>query len=322
MDDWTPRRRRIVLDRYLSIGRKVVAAKLAKEWGCAERTIRRDLQRMHDVEKLPVKYDPNEQVWRYTKPVVSIEPTLISEEDRRALLFSLQASSQLENTPVCEQTRRLYKAFLATLPPERVTQFEQMMECVRFTGPRLPTIKPDIWTVLLLCLEAHETMRMTYTGGYSGITSDRDVDPYGLIMRDRHWILVAYCHQMKEVLTFSLYRIANASGTDRPFKPRAQFMEGYLAYAFDGVVSTGEKMKVVLRIRKDAPLFIADRIWSDNESRTRDRQGRTLVTFQTTAVFAVEREVRAADGWIELLKPAESRKQLRATCQAIAAAHR
>jgi len=322
MSAMTPQQRRISLDRHLSHGRKVVAAKLAKEWGCAERTIRRDLLRMRDVDKLPIEYDPVEQNWRYTQPVVGIQPTLVSEEDRRALLFSLQASAQLENTPVCEQTRRLYKDLLATLPTEKATQFEQMMGCVRFTGPSVPTIKPEVWAVLLLCLEAHETMHMTYTTGYAGKTTERDVDPYGLLMRDRHWILVAYCHLKEAVLTFALHRIAKASSTDKPFEPPERIMDEYLAEGFEGFVSTGKKAKVVLRIAKDAPPFIADRVWSDKESRTHDRQGRTLVRFVTTASWAVEREVQAANGYVEMLKPADNRSSVRENALAVAAAHR
>lgn len=322
MSDLTPHQRRTALHRYLARGRKVVAAKLAEQWGCAERTVRRDLRRMRDVEGLPVAYDPIDQVWRYTQPVVAIEPTLVSEVDRRALLFSLQASAQFESTPVCKQTCRLYQSLLATLAPERATKFERMMACVRFTGPSLPTIEPDDWSVILLCLEAHETMHLTYTGGYDGTTVDRDLDPYGLMMRDRHWILVGYCHLRKGVLTFALHRIAKASTTDQSFKPPARFMDEYLADAFDGFASTGDKATVVLRIRKDAPLFVADRVWSENESRTRDRQGRALVTFKTAALFMVEREVRADAGWVELLKPAESRKRLRESGRAVGEAHR
>jgi len=273
------------------------------------------------VEKLPIEYDPVEQVWRYRQPVVGIEPTLVSEADRRAILFSLQGASQLENTPFCEQARRMYKTLLASLPPESATQFEQLMARVRFTGPRLPTIASDVWDVMLLCLEAHDTMHMTYTGGINGTTADRDIDPYGLMMRDRHWILVGYCHLRKQVLTFAVHRITKASTTDRPFELPPRFMDDYLANAFDGFSSTDGVTTVVLRIKKDAPLFIADRLWSENESRTRDRHGRTMVTFDTSALFMVEREVRADGGWVEVLKPVESRMRLRGTGQAVAAAH-
>jgi predicted DNA-binding transcriptional regulator YafY len=322
MTDLTQQQRRTELHRLLSLGRKVVASELAKQMGCAERTIRRDLLKMRDVERLPVEHDPVAQTWRYTRPVVEIPAMLVTAEDRRVLLFSLQAAAQFEDTPVCGQIRRLYQALLETLPPERITQFERMMKSVRFTGPRTPAIKKSVWDVVLLSLEARETMSITYTDGYYGSTGDREVDPYGLVMRDRHWTLVAYCHRRQEVLTFALHRIAEALSTDKSFVVPADFMDGYLADSFDGTQSTGKKAKVILRIAKTAPKFIQEREWSDRESRTVDTQGNAIVEFHTAALFAVEREIRADEGWVELLEPGESRKRLRETANVVAHAHR
>ena len=54
-----------------------------------------------------------------------------------------------------------------------------------------------------MALEAHETLSITYTDGYYGSkTTARKIDPYGLLMRDRPWILVAYCHRKKVVMAF------------------------------------------------------------------------------------------------------------------------
>jgi len=322
MADLTQQQRRMELHRMLSRRSRVVASQLAKQWCCDERTVRRDLQAMRDVDHVPLEYDPLDQTWLYLGEVIQIHPILVSEEDRRALLFSLQATSQLDGTPVRGQIQRLYEALLATLPPEPAARFQRMMKSVRFTGPRTPHIKKEVWDSLLLCMEARKTVRVTYTDGYYGSTTQRELDPYGLIMRDRRWILVAYCHRRRGVLTFSLHRLADAQGTGTSFNMPKSFMDNYLADAFDGMQSTGTKVKVVLRIRNDAPKFVQDRQWSERESRLRDAQGRVVVRFQTAALFAVEREVRAEEGWVEILEPVESRERLRMAGIAIAKAHR
>jgi len=322
MTDLTPQQRRIELHRLLSRGATVVASQLAKRWKCNQRTIRRDLLAMRDVDGLHIEFDPLDQTWRYTGEVAEIPALLVSAEDRRALLFSLQSASQFEDTPVCAQIRHLYESLLATLPPERATRFQAMMQSVRFTGPSSPPIPKSIWDAVLLCLEAHETMHITYTDGYYGSTTQRDIDPYGLIVRNRSWILIAYCHRHQKVLTFSLPRITAAQSTDKTFTPPAGFMDQYLADAFDGLQSTGQTAKVVLRIAKDAPIYVRERPWSTNETRRQDDHGNTIVQFQTPALFAVEREVRAEAGWVELLEPAASRQNLHESGQALADAHK
>jgi hypothetical protein len=47
-------------------------------------------------------------------------------------------------------------------------------------------------------------------------------------------------------------------------------MDHVLTDAFDGLHSTGQKSRITLRIRKDAPRYVHERIWSDHESRTPD----------------------------------------------------
>jgi len=321
MAELTPQHRRRELHRLLSRQAKVVATQLAKQWHCSTRTVLRDLQNLRDVDGLPIEFNPIDQTWQYTHKVVEIDSLLIRDEDRRALLFSLQSASQLEDTPVCRQIRQLYQRLLATLPPERATSFQQMMQSVRFTGPQTPPIQKQVWNMVLLCLESHETLHITYTDGYHGSTTQRDIDPYGLTMRDRHWILVAYCHRHDKVLAFSLHRITDAQSTDRSFTMPNDFMDHYLSTAFDGLQSTGQTMKVVLQIAKDAPVYVHERSWSRHESRRQDAAGNTIVEFQTPALFVVEREVRAEAGWVQLLEPPESRENLHETGQAIADAH-
>ena len=314
--------RRTELHRMLKARRRVVAAHLAIAWERSEKTIRRDLEAMRDDLRLPIRYDPRDQTWRYTGEVAELEPMLVSGEDRRALLFSLAAAAQLEGTPVCGQIERLYRTMLSTLPPERATRFDQMIQCIRFTGPRTKQVPQPVWQVLLLCLEAGETVQITYTDGVYGSTTDRAVDPYGLIMSDRHWVLIAQCHRGNKVTPFSLARISTAQSTDRTFQVPAGFMDEYLKGAVKGYQSEGDKQVVKLRIHPDAPLYVRERIWNDEETRRVEPDQSIIVTFPATALFMVEREVRAEGSWVELLEPAESRKSLHREAQLMAKSHR
>ncbi len=112
----------------------------------------------------------------------------------------------------------------------------------------------------------------------------------------------AYCHKSKRTLTFSPHRISEIESTDKTFKPPADFMDGFLADAFDGMQSVGEKSQVKLRIGKDAPKFVHERVWSEREVRSTDKDGNTIVRFETPALFALEREILADAGWVENMK--------------------
>ena len=316
--EWTQEQRRFELRRLLSHEKPVVAKKLADAWGCNERTIRRDLLQMRDIGGLPITFNRKENFWYYTHQVDEIPAMLLKSEDRRAMLFSLRATAQLEDTPVCNQVQHIYEQLLATLPPERATDFKNMMKSVRFVGPSIKPVSKAIWDVVLLCLEARESMHIEYVDGLYESKTNRKVDPYGLIMRDRRWNLVAYCHYYKMILTFSLNRIISAVATDDSFKKPALSMDQFMADHFDGYQTTGEKLNFVLRIAADAPPYVRDRIWSENEKRTIDRAGNMIVKFKTAAIFAVEREVLANCPLVEIAEPESIRASVRGKVEQLA----
>ena len=296
--------------RRLQAGRPVVATLLASEWNCSPKSVTRTLQHMQ-AEGLPIEYDRRRRQWVCTRPIHEIPAGLVSAEDRRALLFALRATGSLDGLPVGPAVRRLYQKLLDTLPPERATAFSQAMEHVHFVGPRPPEVRAAVWESVLLSLEASTTMHIHYTDGGHGSNTHRDVDPYALIMRDRRWILVARCHWAKDIRTFSLHRITQVETGDDEFNIDQAAVQRYLSAGFGGYPSTGEPVLVRLRIPVDAPLYVKDKCWSEVERRTTSHNGDTEITFQTSAVWAVERDILAEGGGVEIIAPANARQHIR-----------
>ena len=111
------------------------------------------------------------------------------------------------------------------------------------------------------------------------------------------------------------------STTDKSFKPPKDFMDHYLKDSFDGYQTTGNPSRFVLRISKEAPGYVRERQWCLHESRRADEKGDLIVEFETAALFAVEREVRADGPWVEILEPTECRQNMLAVGKALTTAH-
>jgi len=60
---------------------------------------------------------------------------------------------------------------------------------------------------------------MTYQAAGNGMTSRRDVDPYGLVYRESAWYLVGWCHLRHEIRSFRVDRIAEAVMAAKPKSP-------------------------------------------------------------------------------------------------------
>ena len=153
-------------------------------------------------------------------------------------------------------------------------------------------------------------MHIHYTDGVFGSSTDRNLDPYALLMRDRRWILVAWCHWAKEIRTFSLHRISSAETTDDEFTMPEDKVASYLAAGFGGYPASGPSRLVRLRIPADAPPYVKEKCWAEDEQRS-ETGGDLEIEFRTAAIWAVERDVLAEGGVVEILEPADARENVR-----------
>jgi predicted DNA-binding transcriptional regulator YafY len=109
-------------------------------------------------------------------------------------------------------------------------------------------------------------------------------------------------HYRRAVRMFFLPRIQKVSYTDKNFRTKDSFdLDRYLATAVDGHQSTGRVHRVKLRFAATA--LGEEYVWNATQRISRDKQGRVVVEFETGALYAVERQVLAWGGAVEVLKP-------------------
>jgi predicted DNA-binding transcriptional regulator YafY len=72
-----------------------------------------------------------------------------------------------------------------------------------------------------LAMGRRQQVSITYQRGDEH--SERAVDPYGLVIHDRVWYLIGYCHLREGVRVFRLDRISAAHPLDAAFTPPADF---------------------------------------------------------------------------------------------------
>lgn len=72
---------------------------LAKEFGVAKRTIKRDVEFMKDRLKLPVGFDPRNNGYFYSSPVESFPDLPMTEAEVFGLFVASKAIEQYRGTP-------------------------------------------------------------------------------------------------------------------------------------------------------------------------------------------------------------------------------
>ena len=259
---------------------------------------------MRDHYRLPVKFDKTEGYWFYDGPAAELPAILISAGDRLAMLLSLQAAEQFRGIPVHDNLKALHVRLLETLSPESRTNYAALAARIRSEGPPVPLMPRGVWDTVLNALDAQTTLSFEYRTGHNGQIHRREVDPYGLIIRHRDWFLVGHDHCRDSIRTFFLPRMREVEDTDRTFFVRGGFtMDAYLATAVDGQQSTGPVARVVLRFEAEAAHLGEEYVWNQTQQISQDEAGRVVVSFETGALYEVERQVLAWGGRVKVLEP-------------------
>ena len=299
---------------------ELVQDRLSQEVGA--KTIQRDLAAMQGELDLPIVYDRKGQTFRYTHPVSlqRLDLAVVSSLDVVALLIGQQAVGQLRGTPWHDGLKGTFARLLGALPTEIVRRYQTLIEKVRVEGAEVRPVDPVVWETILIGLDDNTILDMTYTSGHDGTVRQRLVDPYGLVIVDRQWQLIAWDHLAQAVRTFLLQRIISITDTEKAFTVRDGFtLDKYLTDAIAGQQSTGTAVPVKLRFTKESTPAGEAQIWHSKEKRSHDAQGRLVVEFKTAALFKVEREVLAWGGMCEILEPRSVRQSVAVAATALAA---
>lgn len=311
------------IQRRFSSGRHFNALSLARDLGASERTIRRDLQSLREQVGDAITYDAVNHTWRATGPLTGLPATVVSSEDRFALLVARQAVEQYRSTPWFDRLKAAFDRMIESLPPERKTAFATVAAKIRFEGRPVPEIPATLWQTLCTALEVNETVAIEYKTGRDGTKRNREVDPYGLIVRNREWYLVGWDHLRRCIRTFFLPRIRAADYADRRFTVREGFqLDRYLETSIDGHQSSLPPTRVRLRYSVEASSAGEAYIWNSTQKISRDKSGRVVVEFVTAATFAVERQVLSWCGRVEVLTPRAMRRKVAQVAESVLSLHR
>ena len=306
------------IHRRLRQKRRFTAGNLARELEVSERTIRRDLEFMRYQQGLPLQFNKPGNFWWYADDVADLTIAHAGPESHLALLVARQAVEQFKPTPLYQTLLNTINNLIEAFPAPMRREHALLSEKMRFEGPLTPMINPSVWKNVCWGLQLGETLQMVYRTARDGQVRTRKLDPYGIVIRNREWYLIGFDHLRQDIRTFYFPRITSATVLDQQiFQVRANFnLDEYLQESVDAHQSKAGRFKVKLRFTQEGTPGGQDFYWTKMQTTRHDKQGRLIVEFTTSALYAVQRQVLSWAGQVEVISP----PKLRAGVQAAAAA--
>ena len=162
---------------------------------------------------------------RFKMPEVRLTPDEIS-----ALVLAASVAHAMPGGTYPKIVDLALKKLAFDLPelPDTPTQFPRPAPViVHFPERRVPA-RPEggdredlgeIYAEIESATRLRKRVTITYDSAGNGLTSKRDVDPYGLVYREGAWLCVGYCHLRKDIRSFRVDRMQNATQAPKPKSP-------------------------------------------------------------------------------------------------------
>lgn len=288
--------------------------KLLGKWlGKCPKTIQRDLLHMRDNMHCPIDYDYSRKGWYLTNKAYILPLAFASKQDLQAIIVLGELVAQYANTPLGKSMQQAFTRLLELFKgnEDDIAKIREFTRRVCFAGAPPSRAMPKVWETILKALQTDQRLEIEYCKGGKEKPLWRKIDPYGLIVRNRDWFLRAYCHVKNKPLTFFVPYITNVRLLkDEFFNLPPDFdLAAYIREGFMGVQGN-KSCKVVLRFDPDAAGAAESAPFTPDQVIKREPSGHLLVTFTTNALFQVRRELARWDAGVEILEPAELRKEM------------
>ncbi|WP_010629821.1 YafY family protein [Halomonas sp. KM-1] len=217
-----PTVRVLTLLELLQAHRHMSGRELAERLGVDRRTLRRYIQALEELG-IPVTTERGRHGGYRLMPGFKLPPLMLTSEEALAVSLGLLAAQGLgiaETAPALDTAR----AKLERVMPARLKQQAQALsESARL---ELPSARaPGDERLLLLfatATQARQRVRLDYRDDREQHTQ-RVLNPYGLVFRGGRWYVSGWCHLRRDLRSFRLDRIIEATPLEASFDRPADF---------------------------------------------------------------------------------------------------
>lgn len=255
------------LERIAWINRKLESREslsskiVAKRFGVAEKTVKRDIEYLRDRCDAPISWKASRHSYEYTSPWQGLK--FLDEHSLLAAAFLKAILGQFNYVPIVADS--LEEEFVEQLPSD----YRAIIDSIEYSLPQLEHIPDALVFELCNAIRKRRTLRLTYSNS-SDERSERDIEPRKLINYAEKWYTIAYDHRHETLRTFALNRIVSFSATEIPYLDDC--ITGATKENIDGFISStygiykGDIIGIaVLRFYGRAASNIKNTVWHSDQ---------------------------------------------------------
>ena len=241
---------------HLQGNRVVRAEDIADYFGVSVRTIYRDLRALED-SGLPIAAEAGKGyslVEGYHLP-----PVMFTQEEASALLIGGALAEQLSDQSLRPHVHSALMKINGVLPEEQKEFVERLSQRTAIHLRRMFSSEEDKanLTTVQEGVAKRRLVHITYHSRNRDETTERDVEPLGIVYYADNWHMLGYCRLRKGIRDFRADRIQSMKLLDETFPERKDFiLDKHMELFFTG---GGPSYTITLLFSREIARYVTDR---------------------------------------------------------------
>jgi proteasome accessory factor B len=288
---------------------------MAQEMKVAERTIRRDLDLFRGVG-IPGEGSSGDhgcKTWRLAGERCHL-PLTFTYDEAAALYLGRRLLEPLAGTPFWSAAHSAWRKIRASLGETAVgylDRFDRLFHCTTF-GQGDYSNKSGLLDDLMLAIEEHQAVHITYQSQRATEPVTRDVYPLALVRHKNALYLLAFAPEHDAIRTYKVDRIEAVEVSSFIFQKYRDFdVAAYLAKSF-GIYDGDGDVEVVVKFLPPAARFASEAKWHASQDLTKQRDGSLILRLRLSSTVEFKSWVLSFGANAVVLEPEELRAEIAA----------
>jgi predicted DNA-binding transcriptional regulator YafY len=296
--------------------RGISVKEVAQEFSVNERTAQRMVYALKEVFP-SISHQTDSERRRYWKlrDTAMIGTQGIYDRELVALEMSIRRADREGAHPEAEALCALRDRLLATLPSTHARRAEVDAETILEAkgyacrpGPKVRTT-PTVMSIIAAALKGPFRLVVWYQGAQDAAPCQRKIEPYGLLLGTRHYLIARDTAKDTCLRRFRLDRIAKAEITIEWFEKDKDFdLEAYAAQSFGSFHSDAEVTRIVWRFSPAAAATAREYEFHPKQEMVAQEDGGLIVTFEASGLVEMAWHLYKWGDAVEVVEPAALRE--------------
>jgi len=296
--------------------RGISVKEVAEEFGVNERTAQRMIYALKEVfPSISHQTDNERRRWWKLRDTAMIGMQGIYDRELVALEMSIRRAEREGALLDAEALQALRDRLMATLPSSHARRAEVDAEAVLEAkgyacrpGPKVKT-SATVMSVIAAALKGPFQLVVWYQGAQDAAPCQRTIEPYGLLLGTRHYLIARDTAKDECLRRFRLDRIARAEITIEWFEKDKDFdLEAYAAQSFGSFHSDAEVSRVVWRFSPAAAATAREFVFHPKQEMIEQDDGGLIVTFEASGLVEMAWHLYKWGDAVEVIEPAALRE--------------